>query len=37
MKFLLDNAKIEFLILISNKKGLFFIDFANITNKIIPL
>jgi len=37
MKFLLDNAKVEFLILIPNKKGLFFIDFVNITNKIIPL
>ena len=37
MKFLLNNAKIEFFILIPNKKGLFFIDFTNITNKIIPL
>lgn len=37
MKFLLDNAKIEFLILISNKKRAIFIDFAKITNKIIPL
>ena len=26
MRFLLDNAKIEFLILISNKKGLIFIE-----------